>query len=114
MRRFDSAKPDLRQLGTLSLDRGGSCWDLERSVSEPPKPHLSSKPYLPPPPESRDDSPESVDVPRMEPPPASLEAMVRSRPGSSARADRDPTWLWVLLVLAVGVVITVYVLRSSH
>jgi hypothetical protein len=50
----------------------------------------------------------------MEPPPASLEAMVRSGAGSSARAERDPAWLWVLLVLAAGVVITVYVLRSSH
>ena len=87
---------------------------LESSVADPPNQHRGSRPYLPPPPETRDDSPESVDVPRMEPPPASLEAMVRSGPGSAARNDRDSTWLWIAMVLVVGVVITVYVLRSSH
>jgi hypothetical protein len=50
----------------------------------------------------------------MEPPPASLEAMVRSGPGSAAGRERDSTWLWVSMVLALGVVITIYVLRSSH
>jgi hypothetical protein len=50
----------------------------------------------------------------MEPPPASLEAMVKNGPGSSAASERDSTWLWVSMVLAVGVGITVYVLRSSH
>ncbi len=79
-----------------------------------PNRRQGSQPYLPPPPETRDDSPESVAVPRMEPPPASLEAMVRSGPGSKSGSDRDSTWLWVTMVLAVGVVITVYVLRSSH
>ena len=38
----------------------------------------------------------------MEPPPASLEAMVRSRPGSLLPPERRPPWLWVsVLVLAV-------------
>jgi hypothetical protein len=83
-------------------------------VADRPNQRPGSQPYLPPPPETRDDSPESVDVPRMEPPPASLEAMVRSGPGSSAASERDSTWLWVSMVLAVGVGITVYVLRSSH
>jgi len=50
----------------------------------------------------------------MDPPPASLEAMVRSRPGSAVHGERDSTWLWLSLILAIGVVITVYVLRSSH
>jgi hypothetical protein len=89
---------------------------LESSVADPPDYRRGSQPYLPPPPETRDDSPESVDVPRMEPPPASLEAMVRSGPGSAAgrERERDSTWLWVSMLLAVGAVITVYVLRSSH
>ena len=87
---------------------------LKGSVADPPDYRRGSQPYLPPPPETRDDSPESVDVPRMEPPPASLEAMVRSGPRSAAGRDRDSTWLWVSMLLAVGVVITVYVLRSAH
>ena len=83
-------------------------------MADHPNQRRGSQPYLPPPPETRDDSPESVDVPRMDPPPASLEAMVRSRPGSAVRSDRDSTWLWLSLILAIGVVITVYVLSSSH
>ncbi|HEY0467241.1 MAG TPA: hypothetical protein VGC79_23735 [Polyangiaceae bacterium] len=69
-------------------------------MSEPPDPPRGSRNYLPPPP---DDSPESVDVPRMEPPPASLEAMVRSRPGAPLTSERGPTWPWlVLLIIAIG------------
>jgi hypothetical protein len=81
-------------------------------VADRPNQRQGSQPYLPPPPETRDDSPESVDVPRMEPPPASLEAMVRSGPGSNAAPERN--WIWVSMVLAVGAGITFYVLRSSH
>jgi hypothetical protein len=98
----------------VELDRAGSCWDLERSVADPTNYRRGSQPYLPPPPETRDDSPESVDVPRMEPPPASLEAMMRSGPGPSAGRDRGSTWLWISMLLAVAAVITVYVLRSAH
>jgi hypothetical protein len=50
----------------------------------------------------------------MEPPPASLEAMVRSRPGVSAERERASTWIWVSMLLAVGVAIAVYVLRAAH
>ena len=50
---------------------------------------------MPPPPATRDDSPESFDVPRMEPPPASLEAMVRSKPGSPLPSERSGPWLWI-------------------
>jgi len=40
----------------------------------------------------------------MEPPPASLEAMVRSRPGSPL-AKRSSHWGWIaLIVLAVGAI----------
>ena len=71
-------------------------------MSELPKNPRGSSHYLPPPP---DDSPESVDVPRMEPPPASLEAMVRSRPGAPLPAERHSTWIWVaLIVVAIGAI----------
>jgi len=48
----------------------------------------------------------------MEPPPASLEAMVRSGPGSSAGSERDSTWIWISMVLAIGVLVTIYVLHA--
>jgi len=41
----------------------------------------------------------------MEPPPASLEAMVRSRPGAPLPAERHSTWIWVaLIVVAIGAI----------
>ena len=39
-------------------------------------------------------------MPRMEPPPASLEAMVRSRPGASMPGEGGRPWVWVLLAIA--------------
>ena len=83
-------------------------------MSEPPHNYRGSQPYLPPPPETGEDSPEALDVPRMEPPPASLEAMVRSGPGSRVEPERDSTWLWVSLLLVVGVLVSIYIIRSSH
>ena len=66
-------------------------------MSEPPdKPSGSRRYNLPPPP---DGLPESVDVPRMEPPPASLEAMVRSRPGAPLPPERQSSWVWILLIV---------------
>jgi hypothetical protein len=39
----------------------------------------------------------------MEPPPASLEAMVRSRPGAPLTAERRSSWIWIaLIVIAIG------------
>ncbi|HYQ43065.1 MAG TPA: hypothetical protein VER11_13885 [Polyangiaceae bacterium] len=71
-------------------------------MSELPDNPRGSRPYLPPPP---DDSPESVHVPRIGPPPASLEAMVRSKPGAPLTPERGPTWLWtVLLIVAIGAI----------
>lgn len=66
----------------------------------------------PPPSESPGDAPDSVDVPRMEPPPPSLEAMVQSRPRPSRRQEAAGSqWLlWILLVV-VSAGITVYVMR---
>jgi len=52
-------------------------------------------------------------VPRIEPPPASLEAMVRSKPGAELAPQRGPTWLWtLLLILAIGAV--AYYLGLEH
>jgi hypothetical protein len=82
------------------------------TVTDPPKPRRGSEPYLPPPPATRDDQPDSVDVPRMEPPPPSLEAMVRNGPSSTAGSERDATWIWVAMVLAIGVLVTIYVLHA--
>ena len=71
-------------------------------MSEPPDKPRASRPYLPPPP---DESPELVDVPRMEPPPASLEAMVRSGPGAPVTPARQWSWVWTaLIVIVIGAV----------
>jgi hypothetical protein len=64
----------------------------------------------PPPSGVPEDAPDAVDVPRMEPPPPSLEAMVQSGQPSQ-RADPGGSWLpWILLVLVVAG-ITAYVAR---
>jgi hypothetical protein len=64
----------------------------------------------PPPSLAPDDAPPSVDVPRMDPPPPSLEAMVQSN-RREAESEAGPAWwLWVLLVLA-GAAVTAYVMR---
>jgi hypothetical protein len=66
----------------------------------------------PPPSTVHADAPDLVDVPRMEPPPPSLEAMVQSRPRFSKRREAaGSSWLlWVLLVV-VAAGITAYVTR---
>jgi hypothetical protein len=46
----------------------------------------------------------------MEPPPASLEAMVRSRNRAPQAEASSSWWLWVMLVV-VAVIITGYVMR---
>jgi hypothetical protein len=39
----------------------------------------------------------------MEPPPASLEALVRKRPASPATPERSSRWLWIgLLMVTLG------------
>jgi len=45
----------------------------------------------------------------MEPPPASLEAMVRSRPGSPLSAERTSSWLWITLIVLVIAALAYYV-----
>ena len=67
----------------------------------------------PPPSTAPDDAPETIDVPRMEPPPASLEAMVHSR-RRVASAQPESHWLlWValLVLVVVAAAITGYVTR---
>lgn len=64
----------------------------------------------PPPSLAPDDTPE-VEVPRMEPPPPSLEAMVQSTGPLRRKPEPGPSWLlWLALVL-VAVGITAYVTR---
>ena len=65
---------------------------------------------LPPPGLSPGDAPDVVEVPRMSPPPPSLEAMVQSRNRTPAGSP-GPQWLlWIVLVL-VAAAVTAYVLR---
>jgi len=45
----------------------------------------------------------------MEPPPASLEAMVRSRPGSPLTPERHPSWLWIALIVVTIAAAAYYV-----
>ena len=42
-------------------------------------------------------------MPRMEPPPASLEALVRRSPGSPLAPSKNSSWVWVaLLIVGIG------------
>ena len=50
----------------------------------------------------------------MEPPPASLEAMVKSGPSSGASSERDTIWSWLWVALAVGVAVTIYAVYARH
>jgi len=46
-----------------------------------------------------------VHVPRIDPPPASLEALVRNKPGAPLAPERNATWLWTILVIvAIGAI----------
>jgi hypothetical protein len=85
-------------------------WDRS-SVSEPvddddaePRPKRGA---VPPPP---DEDPASVHLPRMEPPPASLGAMVQSRRKAPPRETGNAWWLWALLIL-LAALLTGYVTR---
>ena len=101
MRHFEMFAPDDAPAGpeALSLDGAARHWDDRFRVANPNDKHRASQPYLPPPP---DDSPESIAVPRMEPPPASLEAMVRRPIAPAGRFGGSP-WIWLtLLVVVVG------------
>ena len=65
----------------------------------------------PPPSLVPDDAPAALEVPRMEPPPPSLEAMVQSIDRLPKRTEAAPAWLvWLLIALATAAV-TAYVMR---
>lgn len=64
----------------------------------------------PPPSLVPDDAPDTLDVPRLEPPPPSLEAMVQSAV-RTPRPESSASWLlWVALVI-VAAGVTAYVMR---
>lgn len=68
---------------------------------------------LPPPSLTPGDAPDSIDVPRMEPPPPSLEAMVEGRPRVTKPRPSSPAiawWVWLLVALLTAAV-TAYVVR---
>jgi hypothetical protein len=65
----------------------------------------------PPPSLVPDDAPALVDVPRMEPPPPSLEAMVQSVDRRPKGAEPTAPWLVWLLVALVTAAVTAYVMR---
>ncbi len=65
----------------------------------------------PPPSLVPDDAPASIDVPRMEPPPPSLEAMVQSVDRQPKRPETAASWLPWLLVALVTAAVTAYVMR---
>ena len=68
---------------------------------------------LPPPSLAPGDAPESIDVPRMEPPPPSLEAMVEVRGRAKQTRPSPPAtawWVWLLVALVTAAV-TAYVMR---
>ncbi|HVY31718.1 MAG TPA: hypothetical protein VHB79_34520 [Polyangiaceae bacterium] len=66
---------------------------------------------VPPPPSlTPDDAPDTLEVPRLEPPPPSLEAMVHSVARRPEPKSSNSWLLWLaLVVVAVGV--TAYVMR---
>ena len=68
---------------------------------------------LPPPSLAPGDAPDSIEVPRMEPPPPSLEAMVEGR-GRVKKMRRAPLarawWVWLLVALITAAA-TAYVMR---
>ena len=65
----------------------------------------------PPPSEAPDDAP-SIHLPRMEPPPPSLEAMVTSTRASLRKPEPATTSWWVWLALAlITAAVSAYVLR---
>jgi hypothetical protein len=68
---------------------------------------------VPPPSGAPDDAPEPLNVPRMEPPPPSLEAMVQSgqRSQRSTRGEASNSWLLWIAVVVVAAGITAYVTR---
>jgi hypothetical protein len=90
------------------LLRWDRCW-VPGIDDDAPAPRRGAVP--PPPSLAPDDAPALIEVPRMEPPPPSLEAMVQSAGRPSRRRDTGNSWpLWIAVVV-VAAVITFYVTR---
>lgn len=80
---------------------------MAETTSDPPG-RRERPPNLPPPP-APEDPPSPVSVPRMEPPPSSLGAMVQNRTQPVARDSREVSpWLILLLLVVAGVAATIY------
>lgn len=78
-------------------------------MADPNDKRRVSQAYLPPPPASGDDAPGSVHFPRMSPPPASLEALMRNGPRAALLRERGITWAWVALLLVIVAGVAYYV-----
>ncbi len=65
----------------------------------------------PPPSLSPDDAPDAIDVPRMDPPPASLEALVTKAGRTRHEPKSAPAWWFWLALALVTAAITAYVMR---
>ena len=97
----------------IDLDPAGSRWDRSKVSGSSDDERSRGRGAVRPPPSSVPaDAPDLVDVPRMEPPPPSLEAMVQSRPRSSrGRESASSSWLLWLLLVVVAAAVTAYVTR---
>jgi hypothetical protein len=59
---------------------------------------------VPPPPSLAPGDAPAIEVPRMEPPPASLEAMVQRAQGKAGAGRSVSPWLWVVLLVGAAVI----------
>jgi hypothetical protein len=67
---------------------------------------------MPPPPSlAPDDAPDTLGVPRLEPPPPSLEAMVQSGVRRPEPKSSSSAWLLWLALVVVAAGVTAYVMR---
>lgn len=113
MRRAGKGAVRLTGREAAALDRLDQRWDrfgVSGSGSDEDAPVPRRGAVRPPPSLAPDDVPDSVHVPRMEPPPPSLEAMVQSNGRSGGPEHNQSWWLWLALVVA-AVIVTGLVMR---
>lgn len=97
------------------LDPPGSGWDRSRVPGEnddvPPRTRGAVRP---PPSLTPGDAPDSVEVPRMSPPPPSLGALVEPRVRRPQKVRPEPVasslWIWVVVALVMAA-LTAYLTR---
>lgn len=98
--------------GAAALDPTAWRWDRSGvSGSSDDVPERRRGAVRPPPSPVPDDAPASIDVPRMEPPPPSLEAMIQSIERLPKRPPPGSSWLVWLLVGLVMALVAAYVMR---